>query len=193
MANTSDNYSCHHFWNYNCQHFWNYVPSISKYCSWWNVWMHCCNLKKHQRSRRETPYVTYLSVCSYEREKKHATPSGPQSSRSRGQKALEGFPLASSPQPQSKPWQFSRPPHPSLISPRFSLRYTVIFLYLSFSYLAETVTIMPSPRNHILDSFRLAAALSGNGWSAKSMSLTTSTSLIPKFKIRPRQRPNFDS
>ena len=49
--------------------------------------------------------------------------------------------------------------------------YTVFFfffLHLAFLYLAETVIIMPSPRNHILDSVNLAAALSGNGQFAKS-------------------------
>ena len=57
-----------------------------------------------------------------------------------------------------------------------------MFLYLAFLYLADAVIIMPSPRNHILDSFSLAAALSGNGQSAKSKFITTSTSLVPKLK-----------
>ena len=69
--------------------------------------------------------------------------------------------------------------------------YTVIFLYLASLYLAEANMIMPSPRNHISEFFSLAAALSGNGQSTKSKLLTTSTSLIPTFKTRPRQRPSF--
>ena len=65
-----------------------------------------------------------------------------------------------------------------------------IVLHLAFLYLAEAVIIMPSPRNHVF-VFDLAAALSGNGQSAKPKLFTTSTSLIPKnqnseFKIRPR-------
>ena len=73
-----------------------------------------------------------------------------------------------------------------------SYPYTVKLLYLAFLYLAESVILMPSPRNHILDVFNLAAALSGNGQSAKSKFFTTSTSLIPKFKIRLRQWSNFE-
>ena len=46
------------------------------------------------------------------------------------------------------------------------------------------VIIMPSPRDHILDFFSLAAALSGNGQSAKSKFLTTITSLIPKIRLK---------
>ena len=65
-----------------------------------------------------------------------------------------------------------------------SYPYTVKLLYLAFLYLAESVILMPSPRNHILDVFNLAAALSGNGQSAKSKFFTTSTSLIPKFKVQ---------
>ena len=44
--------------------------------------------------------------------------------------------------------------------------------------------IMPSPRNHILDLFNLAAALSGNDQSAKSRLFTKTTSCVPKFKIQ---------
>ena len=69
---------------------------------------------------------------------------------------------------------------------------TVDFLYLAFLYLAEAIIIMPSPRNHILDFLNLAAALSGNGQSAKSKFFFTIASLIPKLKIRPRQRPTFE-
>ena len=45
--------------------------------------------------------------------------------------------------------------------------YTHFFLYLASLYLADAFIIIPSPRNHILDFS--AAALSGNGQSAKSM------------------------
>ena len=58
-------------------------------------------------------------------------------------------------------------------------------------YLAKAVMIIPSPQNRILDSFNLAAALSGNGQAAKPKFFTTGTSLIPKFENRPRQRPKF--
>ena len=61
---------------------------------------------------------------------------------------------------------------------------TGTFLYLTFFYSAEAIIIMPSPRNHSLDFLHLAAALSGNGQSAKSKFLTTSTSLVPKLKIQ---------
>ena len=58
-------------------------------------------------------------------------------------------------------------------------------LYVVFLYLAEAFIIMPSPRNHMFFVlFILAAALSGNGSSAKSKFVTTSTSLIPKLKIQ---------
>ena len=52
--------------------------------------------------------------------------------------------------------------------------YTAIFIYLAFSYLAEAVVILLSPRRYILDFLILAAALSGNGQSAKSQVFTTS-------------------
>ena len=55
---------------------------------------------------------------------------------------------------------------------------------MEFLYLAETVILMPGQRNNILDFLDLAAALSGNGQSAKSQFLTTSTALIPKFQIQ---------
>ena len=66
------------------------------------------------------------------------------------------------------------------------------FVYLAFLYLAEAVMIMPSLRNHILYYFNLAAALSGNGQSAKSKLLTAITSLISKFKNQLQQRSYFE-
>ena len=64
---------------------------------------------------------------------------------------------------------------PYLIWKGFDFRITVDFLYLAFFYLAEAVMIMPSPRNHILNFFNLAVALSGNGQPAKCKFLTAIT------------------
>ena len=64
------------------------------------------------------------------------------------------------------------------------------FLYLTILYLAEAVTTMRSPRNIYFVFWQ--PALSGNGQSSKCKFFTTSTFSIPKFKIRPRQRPDFE-